>query len=184
MPEFVWILVGVAVLVLTWVVATLNRIVALRNHIAESWSGIDVALKRRYDLIPNLVETVKGYATHEQEVIDRIVKAREHAIGTLGAADVQALSQNELVSALNHFFVRVEAYPQLKASEHFMELQRELANTEDRIAAARRFYNANVRAYNTMVESFPASMVAGSNVRAPYFEVESLQVRETPAVSV
>lgn len=183
---FVWMAIVLLVILLLWVIGMYNRFATLRNLIKESAAGIDVALKRRHDLIPNLVETVKGYAAHEREVFDRITRARTEALEAVGDLAAVASTEAALVAALNSFFVRVEAYPQLKADQHFLELQRELANTEDRIAAARRFYNANVRSFNTCLESFPSSLIGGiaGLSAAPYFEVESLDIRRVPAVTL
>lgn len=162
-----------------WFVATANRIVKLRNHIRESWANVDVVLKRRYDLIPNLVETVKAYAAHEREVLERVVAARNQAASSVGDVGQQARDESQMVREVNTLLARSEAYPQLRSSANFLALQNELVNTEDRIAAARRFYNANVRDYNTLIDSFPASIVAGMQNAAPaeFFEVEDLAIR-------
>jgi LemA protein len=175
-----YLLIGVAVLLipLIVVISTINRYARLRNLIRESWSNVDVQLKRRYDLIPNLVETVKGYAAHEQTTFQQIVEARERAMSAVSSVGEHATQEAELVRSVNALLAKVEAYPELKASGHFMALQRELANTEDRIAAARRFYNANVRDYNTMLQTFPSSMFSGGAGPESYFEVDSLEVRE------
>lgn len=165
---------------LLWVVSTMNRLVRLRNLVRESWAQVDVQLKRRYDLVPNLVETVKGYATYERETLERVVAARDRAVHAGG----NAAAENELVSGVNRLLARAEAYPDLKASANFLELQHELANTEDRIAAARRFYNANVRDYNIAQEQFPTSLLAGGHKPAAFFEVESVDVRATPVVRI
>jgi LemA protein len=154
----------------------------LRNHISESWSDIDVVLKRRHDLIPNLVETVKGYAAYEQGVLERVIEARNRAVAAVGSVGEQASSEGELVHSVNRLLATAEAYPDLKASAQFLALQKELADTEDRIAAARRFYNANVREYNTMLETFPSSMLSGGAQPAQFFEVDNLAVREPVTV--
>lgn len=186
MPAFVWWIVGVDAFFILWLIGTYNRFASLRNTIRESWSGVDVALKRRYDLIPNLVETVKGYAAHEREVFQEVTEARERALSSFGDVASQAADENILVRSLQRLFARVEAYPELKASEQFLALQRELANTEDRIAAARRFYNANVKAYNTALESFPSGMIGRSagHVPSPYFGVEDIGVRQPVPVGM
>ena len=180
------VIIGLPLLVLIWVAVTGNRLNQLRNLIKESWSDIDVQLKRRHDLIPNLVETVKGYATHEQTVLDRVMQARSMAMAP--AANTQEVIAQEaaLVTALNGLFARVEAYPDLKASAQYLSLQQELANTEDRIAAARRFYNANVRDFNTMVQSFPSSIIAqAKNMEPwPFFELDSLDERAPVQVNL
>jgi LemA protein len=150
------VLLGLAVL---WVVFAYNRFVRLINRAKEAWADIDVQLKRRYDLIPNLVNTVKGYATHESEAFDRVTTARAAALSaTTPAAKGQA--ENMLTGALKSVFAVAEAYPDLKANQNFLELQRELSDTENKIQAARRFYNTNVRDLNTSVEVFPSNIIA------------------------
>lgn len=135
---------------------------------------MDTELKRRYDLIPNLIETVKGYASHEREVLERVTELREQAMASTGSPESQAADENMLVDALRNLFARAEDYPELKADDNFQQLQEELANTEDRIQAARRFYNANVREYNTRVRQFPAYLIAGrlGFEEREYFEIE------------
>ena len=162
-----------------------NSLVRGRNHVRESWSGIDTELKRRYDLIPNLVETVKGYARHEREVLERVVEARTRAVASTGSPAQQAQDENFLVGALRQLFALAEGYPQLKASENFLELQRQLTETENRIQASRRFYNANVRDYNNRCEMFPTSLMASmfSFQQAEFFEIESAVERLSPRVS-
>lgn len=179
------VVIAVVVLVLLWAVAQYNGLVRLRNLVQESWRQIDVELHRRHDLIPNLVETVKGYAAHERGVFDEVARARAAAAGpSAGPAD-QAAQENVLTSALGRLFAVAENYPVLRASENFQQLQAELSNTEDRIAAGRRFYNANVRTLNTKVETFPPNIIAKmfGFTRAEYFEVEDPQVRQAPSVS-
>lgn len=155
------ILLGVLLLLpLIWLVVQYNSLVGLRNYIAESWSNVDTELKRRYDLIPNLVSTVKGYATHEREVLERVVELRNRCAANHGPVADQAKDEGQLVDALKQMFVLVEGYPQLKADQHFLKLQSELTNTENRIQAARRFYNGNVRDYRNKCESFPSNLVA------------------------
>jgi len=174
-----YILIGLGVLVLVWLAGTYNGLVRLRQHVRESWSGIDTELKRRYDLIPNVVETVKGYAAHEREVLERVTEARGRAVASTGSPASQARDENLLVGALSRLFAVSEGYPDLKASESFLQLQQELVNTEDRIQAARRFFNANVRDLNTRVESFPSNLVAGMFHfgKEEFFEVEAAAVR-------
>ncbi len=172
------VLVALAVLALAaliWFVSTKNRYAWLENLVRESWSGIDVQLKRRYDLVPNLVRVVQGYAAHEREVFERVTEARNEAAKAVEVA-AQARSNQVLVSALNGLIARAEAYPELKASANFLELQKELANTEDRIAAARRFYNANVRDFNTLLHSFPSSLLSGNRRPKDFFECEEVVV--------
>ena len=162
-----------------FVIAQFNGLVALRNHIRDAWANVDTELKRRYDLIPNLVATVKGYAAHEREVLERVVELRNRcAAQTAGAAN-QA-DEQQFVDSLKRLFAIVENYPQLKADQHFLKLQDELVNTEDRIQAARRFYNGNVRDYRNKCEQFPSNIVAGMfNFKpADYFDVEPA-VRQT-----
>jgi LemA protein len=181
-----YIVAGVGALGLVWGILLFNRLVSLRQHCRESWSGIDTELKRRYDLIPNLVRTVAGYAAHERNVLRSVTEARSRAAGSSGSPESQAADENRLVHALRELFAVVEGYPELKASEHFLELQRELANTEDRIQAARRFYNGNVRDLNTRVEVFPSNLVAALFRFEPaeFFEVADFSVREPPAARI
>ena len=180
----VWILLGVVVLIGLYLMFLYNGLVRLRNRIEAAWAQIDVQLRRRYDLIPNLVETVKGYATHEREVFDAVTKARAQAAAPGSTPAQQAQQEGILGQALGRLFAVAEAYPDLKASTNFLELQRELTETEDRIAAGRRFYNANVRAMNTRVEAFPSNLVAGvfGFHKEEYFEVEDEAVRSAPSV--
>jgi len=139
-----------------------NSLVGLRNCIRESWSNIDTELKRRYDLIPNLVAAVKGYAAHEKDVLDRVTQLRTRCVASNGAPQEQAVDENELVSALKQMMIVIEKYPDLKADQHFLKLQKELINTEDRIQAARRFFNGNVRDYRNKCETFPSALVAST----------------------
>lgn len=181
------IVAGAAILVAAALpLAWYNKLIRLRQLIRESWGNVDVQLRRRYDLIPNLVETVKGYATHEADVLQRVIEARNRAQANTGAVGSQSEDERRLVDATQQLFAVAEAYPQLKASPHFLSLQRELVDTEDRIAAARRFYNANVRDYNVGRTTFPVMLVAGFGDFPPqdYFEVEDHTVRAVPAVSL
>jgi LemA protein len=175
----------VVLLVLLWGVFTYNGLVRLRNLVQEAWRQIDVELTRRHDLIPNLVETVKGYASHERGTLDAVVRARAAATAPGATVAQQAQQEGELSQALGRLMAITEAYPDLKANQNFAALQRELGQTEDRIAAGRRFYNANVRELNTKVESVPSNIIAGvfNFERADYFEVESQEVRSAPQVS-
>ncbi len=156
-----------------WWLVTYNGFVKLRNLVEESWKQIDVQLQRRHDLIPNLVNTVKGYAAHEKSTFEAVVAARDAAVTAQGVA-AQGEAENMLTGALNKLFALAEAYPDLKASTNFLQLQTELTGTEDRIAAARRIYNANVREYNTRQQTLPANIVAKQMGLTPaeYFEVE------------
>jgi len=181
------IVVGLVVLLpLLWVIGTFNGLIRLRNQCRESWAGIDTELKRRYDLIPRLVEVVKGYAQYERDVLERVVAARAAAVASTGSPATQARDETQLVGALRNFFGVVERYPDLKADRNFLALQEELVDTEDRIAAARRFYNANVRDFNTRTQVFPANLLAGACgfVAAEFFEVDDRTVRAAPAVTL
>ena len=149
------------VAVVLWIIAAFNSLVTLKNRAKEAWADIDVQLKRRYDLIPNLVETVKGYATHERELFEKVTQARASAMGATGLKD-KAVAENTLSGTLKSLFAVAENYPELKASQNFLALQNELTDTEDKIQAARRFYNTNVRDLNIKVEIFPANMIASS----------------------
>lgn len=162
-----------------------NRFVSQRQYIHNSWANVDTELRRRYDLIPNLVSTVKGYATHERGTLERVTEARARAFANHGPAGDQARDENVLVDALKSLLAVSEAYPDLKANQHFLHLQEELVGTEDRIQAARRFYNNNVRDYNRRVESFPSMIIAriGGFGREDYFEIEPA-VRATPSVQL
>ena len=156
-----YIILVVIVLAALWLVMIFNGFVVLKNRAKEAWADIDVQLKRRYDLIPNLMETVKGYATHERELLENVTKARATAMSAEGAGP-KAEAENMLSSTLKSLFAVAESYPDLKASANFLELQRELTDTEDKIQAARRFYNTNVRDLNIKIESFPDSIIAKS----------------------
>jgi LemA protein len=183
MPYFV-VAAIVIVLPAIYVVAIYNRLVNLGNLTRNSWHNVDTELKRRYDLIPNLVKTVQGYAHHEREVLERVVAARNGAVRSTGSPSSQARDENELVRALRGLFVVAEGYPQLKASENFQSLQAELINTENRIQAARRFYNGNVKDNNNLVQQFPSNLVAGACHFEPaeFFEIESALEREPVGV--
>jgi LemA protein len=163
MTPLAWWLIGVALLLVISVVVSHNRFVRQRTLVDESWGDIDVELSRRHDLIPNLVATVKGYADHERELLEQLVRAREDATAHRDDRphDREGF-EDSVTRALQSVLARVEAYPDLKASTSFLQLQRELTLTEDRIAAARRFYNGNVRSYNTRVQTFPANLVAAA----------------------
>lgn len=182
----VWVAVGLVVLVFLWAVGTYNGLVRIRNHCDESWSDVDTELKRRYNLIPNLVETVKGYAKHEQETFTRVVEARNRAVANEGPLDTQARDENALVHALKGMFLLAEGYPELRANRNFLALQAELTSTEDRIQRARRFYNGNVRDLANRIETFPSSIIArlyGFH-RRDFFEIEDSSQREAPRVDL
>jgi LemA protein len=186
-PTLITLLIaaGAALLLAMIVAGMYNRLVALRQHLRDSWSGVDVELKRRYDLIPNLVETVKGYAGHEKQTLENVIKFRNQAVASTGSPAAQARDETQLIGALRQLAVVVENYPQLKADANFRELQTQLSETEDRIASARRLYNGNAREMNTIVESFPSNIVAGmfSFEKAEFFEVEDAAMRSAPKVS-
>ncbi len=158
---WLWILIGIVAVVIIWTISAYNGLVILRTRSEEAWSDIDVQLKRRYNLIPNLIETVKGYATHEKSVFENITKARSEAINASGAED-QSKAENVLSGALKSLFAVAENYPNLKASDNFVKLQDELTDTENKIEAARRFYNSNIRDLNIKVERFPERIIASS----------------------
>ena len=182
-----WVLIIAAILLvpLLFVVLTYNALVSLKNHIRDAWGNIDTELKRRYDLIPNLVATVKGYAAHEKEVFELVTRLRNQCLANRGPVSEQAGDEVQLVGALQQLLAIVENYPDLKADRHFLALQEELVNTEDRIQAARRFYNGNVRDYRNKCETFPSMLVAGmfGFEAQDYFNVESA-VRQAPPVAV
>lgn len=173
-------------ILLLWVIGTYNGLIRLRNHCRESWADIDTELKRRHDLIPNLVETVQGYAAHEKRLLQQITESRAKANAHHDRVLDLCSAENELVRGVTRVFAVAENYPDLKADQNFLQLQRELVNTEDRIQAARRFFNANVRDLNNRVEMFPSSIIAGMTTiqKEDFFEVESLSIREAPAVSM
>ncbi len=177
------ILIIIAVLVV-WLIATYNVLIVRRNRVKESWSDIEVQLKRRYDLIPNLVNAVKGYASHEQKVFEEVTMARSAAIGAKTPQE-HGQAENMLTGALRHLFAVAEAYPQLRASENFRELQLELSDTENKLQAARRFYNSTVMDLNTSVEQFPTNMVAGmfNFKKEEFFDLEEVAAKEPPKVS-
>lgn len=182
-------LIIIAVIVLIpaiWLMAIYNKLVKLRQYIKDSWAGIDVELKRRYDLIPNLVETVKGYAKHESDTLARVVELRNKAQANNGPVDSQSADEQELMLAVKQVFAVAESYPQLKADANYRALQEQLAVTEDRIAAARRFYNANVRDMNSMCMSFPTNVVASTFGFKPenFFELSDEAERAVPRVAV
>jgi LemA protein len=182
-----WIVVAVVLLVpLSWWIATYNRFVRLKHTVKESWADIDVELKRRYELIPNLVATVKGYARHEADVLERVVSLRNTAMANHGSAASQAKDENALLLGMKSLFAVAEGYPQLKSDANFRALQEELAVTEDRIAAARRFFNGNVREMRNLREAFPTSVVGGTmGIELPtFFELDDANERVVPRVDL
>ncbi len=168
-----WIVPGVVVLLLLYGVLTFNRLVSLRNRVDNGWSQIDVQLRRRYDLIPNLVETVKGYAAHERELFEHVTQARANAAGAQGV-EQQAQAENVITAGLRRLFAVAENYPDLKANQNFLALQEELTGTESKIAFARQFYNDQVAKLNTLIQKFPASIIAGTFKfgARKFFEIE------------
>ena len=180
----VLILVGVALLLALFWIVIRNSMIGSRNRVDESWSGIDVQLKRRHDLVPNLVETVRGYATHEQKTFENVTKARSAAMQAEGPAQASA-AEGMLTQALGGLRVVAEQYPELRATENFQQLSRNLSELEDEIQASRRIYNSNVQAYNTKIQIFPNSVVASSGgfSEREFFEIENAAEREPVAVS-
>jgi LemA protein len=175
-----WIIILVVIAVVAFgVVSIYNRFVRLRTRSDEAWSDIDVQLKRRYDLIPNLIETVKGYASHERETLQKVTEARTKAMGAQSIEE-HAQAENMLTGALKSLFAVSENYPDLKANQNFLELQRELTDTENKIQAARRFYNTNVRDLNIATESFPSNIIANmfKFTKKDFFELEEEAAKE------
>ena len=177
-----WIILIIVVLILLWIMSTYNGLVSLRNRVKDQWAQIDVLLKRRSDLIPNLVETVKGYAKHESGTLEAVINARNKAISATNVHD-SASANGELTQALTHLFALSESYPELKANTNFMELQTNLKDTEDKIATARQFYNDSVLTYKNKLEMFPSSIVASIFGFKPeeFFKVSEAE-KETPKV--
>ena len=159
--SILWIVIAVLAIIVIWLILVYNRLVTLKNRTDEAWSDIDVQLKRRYDLIPNLVETVKGYAAHEQGTLQKVIEARNQAMNAGSLAD-KAKAENTLSDTLKSIFALSEAYPDLKANQNFLKLQDELTDTEDKIQAARRFYNGNARDFNIAIEVFPNNLINGT----------------------
>jgi len=178
-----YIFLAIVFVIVAWFIAAYNGFVRLKNRAKEAWSDIEVQLKRRYDLIPNLVETVKGYASHEKQLFEKVTQARAQAISAQGIAE-KAQAENALSATLKSLFAVSEAYPDLKASVNFLELQRELTDTEDKIQAARRFYNSNVRDLAIKIESFPSNIIANIFNFKPMelFELEEPAAKEPPKV--
>jgi len=174
--------VVIVIVVVLAVIALYNRLIVLRNRVDNAWAQIDVQLKRRYDLIPNIVETVKGYASHEKGTFEAVIQARSAAMNATGVAE-QGAAENMLTGTLKSLFALAEAYPDLKANQNFLQLQDELTNTEGKIAYARQFYNDSVMSFNTAIQSFPANMLAGmfGFLAREYFEIEAAAT-EAPQV--
>ena len=177
---------GIVLFALIVIAIVYNGLVHLRNYVRGSWADVDVQLKRRYDLIPNLVNTVKGYAAHEKSVFERVIEARNKAFNNTGAYASQAVDENQMLGALKTLFAVAERYPDLKASDNFLKLQQALIDTEDRIAAARRFFNGNVRDYNNKVQMFPSNVIAGvfKFQVEQFFEVEDDAVRKSIHIAI
>ena len=168
------ILGALAAVIVLWAIISFNRFVAQRQVIENSWSNVETELTRRHDLIPNLVETVRGYATHESDTLREVIEARTSAVGAVGGPEAHQGAENILTAGLRHLFAVSEAYPELLASERFLDLHEELVTTEDRLQAARRLFNGNVREYNRRVESIPSIVIAkiGGFPKRSYFEIE------------
>ncbi|NMC51624.1 LemA family protein [Candidatus Kuenenbacteria bacterium] len=181
--QILYIILAVLVVALVWLVGVYNGLIRLKNRTDEAASDIDVQLKRRHDLIPNLVETVKGYATHEREVFEKVTEARASAMQATGM-EAKAKAENALMDTMKSLFAVAENYPQLRASENFAKLQDELSDTENKIQASRRFYNGNVRDFNTKIQVFPNNMVAGmlKFTKYEFFEVADASERENVEV--
>ncbi|TSC93713.1 MAG: hypothetical protein Athens101428_562 [Candidatus Berkelbacteria bacterium Athens1014_28] len=179
----IWIIIIIGAVLIITVVSIFNRLVSLKNRSEEAWSDIDVQLKRRHDLIPNLVETVKGYAKHEKLLFEDVTKARADAISSKGV-EAKAKAENQITEALKSVFAVAENYPDLKANENFLELQKEITDTEDKIQAARRFYNGNIRDLNIAIESFPSNVVASilHYRKKELFELEDVAERKNVEV--
>lgn len=186
MTTLLWVVLGIIAVVIVAIIGMYNSLIRLKNRVEEAWSDIDVQLKRRHDLIPNLVETVKGYASHEKETFEKVVRARNAAMSAQSGGDpkAQAQAENMLSSTLKSIFALSESYPDLKANQNFLELQKELADTENKIQASRRFYNGNVRDFNTKLQVFPTNVIAnmlGFKDRE-FFEIEEAKERENVKV--
>lgn len=177
------VILGLAVLIVLWLIGIYNSLVVMKNRVDEAWSDIDVQLKRRHDLIPNLVATVKGYAAHESQVFESVTQARAQAVSA-GSVGEKAEAENMLTGALRSLFAVAEAYPDLKASENFLRLQEDLTDTENKLMASRRFYNGVTRDYNIRTETFPSNMVASAFGfgRREFFEIENPEEKENVEV--
>ena len=185
MPYWGWIIIGVVVIFILWIIGAFNSLVGFRNQVKNAWAQIDVQLKRRYDLIPNLVETVKGYAKHERETFEMVTKARNLAqqASSAGAAERGKL-EGELGAALSRLLLVAEAYPELKANQNFLALQEELTSTENKISFSRQYYNDSVLKYNNKIQMFPSNVIAGmfSFKLGEFFEVTVAAEKEAPKV--
>ena len=183
-----WIILGIAALFVLWIIGVYNGLIRRRNQVKEGWSDIDVQLKRRHDLIPNLVESVKGYMKHERELLERITQFRSKAVEAQKSGNTQELAKTEgmLGGMLGQLQIAVEAYPDLKANTNVAQLMDELSDTENKIQASRRFYNGQVRDFNTKIEVFPNNLIAGSMkfTKFEFFEIEDAKERENVKVSL
>jgi LemA protein len=181
----VYVVGAILLIVVIYITSVYNALVRLRNYISDAWSNVDTELLRRYELIPNLVAAVKGYAAHERETLERVIELRNTCVADTGSVRHQEGTEKQLVVAMQKLLAVAESYPDLKADRNFLELQKELVNTEDRIQAARRFYNGNVRDYRNLREGFPSNLVANwfSFQDASFFDVEP-SVRIAPAVEL
>lgn len=179
-----WIIIAIVAILAIWAVVTYNRFVTFKNRVAEAWADIEVQLKRRYDLIPNLVNTVKGYATHESGTLEKVIAARNVAMqsANTGASPEHAQAENMLSGTLKSIFALSENYPDLKANTNFLELQRELSDTENKLQSARRFYNSNVRDFVTALETFPSNIIGNmfSFTKPTYFDIPDDGVESKP----
>ncbi len=183
---FLYVLIGLGLAAGLYVMLTYNGLVSLKNRVSEAWSDIEVHMKRRYNLIPNLVETVKGYMSHERETLESVTRARGEAMANQGSPDAQARSENMLAGALKSWFALAENYPDLKANQGFLDLQDDLAEVEDKIQAARRYYNGSVRDLNVKIEQFPSNLVANAFkfVQAGFFELDEADAAARQPVKV
>jgi LemA protein len=177
------IIIVIIVAIIGWLIAVYNSLIKSRNRVDEAWSDIDVQLKRRYDLIPNLVETIKAYASHESETFQKVTEARSQAMQAKGIEE-KGKAENMLTNTLKSLFAVAENYPDLKASQNFLQLQDELTDTENKVQAARRFYNGNVRDFNTQIQIFPTNLIAGvlGFKKYDFFQIDAEEEREAPKV--
>jgi LemA protein len=177
-----WIVIGIVAIIALWAIATYNRFITFKNRVSEAWADIEVQLKRRYDLIPNLVNTVKGYAAHESGTLEAVIAARNSAMQSGGANPEHAAAESALSGTLKSIFALSENYPDLKANTNFLELQRELSDTENKLQASRRFYNGNVRDFGTALETFPSNIIGGmfKFAKPTFFDIPDDGVESKP----
>lgn len=183
MPTWLWIILGIIAIIIIWLIAVYNGLVRLHNRVKEAWSDIDVQLKRRYNLIPNLVEAVKGYMKHERATLEKVTEARTRAMSAQ-TMEEHGQAENMLTGALKSLFAVSENYPDLKASQNFLQLQDELSDTENKIQASRRFYNGQVRDFNIKIQVFPNNLIAGALGfgQGKFFEIEEAKEKENPQI--